>query len=65
MAPHARPSLRANRAAPEPAPRPAWQSADPHAVKCTDYAAHQSFHRRCNGEWRCWRCFPIGDELAQ
>lgn len=49
----------ASEAAPAPA-RPAWQAADPGAVKCVNYLAHRGEHRRFEGRWRCWECFPLG-----
>jgi hypothetical protein len=40
--------------------RPAWQAADRVTVKCDDYLAHRAEHRRFEGLWRCFACYPIG-----
>jgi hypothetical protein len=38
----------------------AWQAADPNCVRCAGYQAHRAEHRRFEGRWRCFSCFPIG-----
>ena len=41
-----------------------WRAANPGAIRCNRYSEHREYHRRFEGGWRCFACFPLGEAVS-